>query len=146
MAHNNELTPGMPGTVRVVQVFMWISVVLGIILLAVGALSLVAVSALSADPEIAAASATLPPMAVMWVLMLISAVLVVVQLVLVIRIPRRQAATRTAVIWLFVVSAAVNVVTAVLTTDYASNGFSLVLSAVLIGLLLTDGAKRYFVN
>jgi drug/metabolite transporter (DMT)-like permease len=125
---------------------MWIGVVLGIILVVIGSLSLVAVSALSADPEIASASAALPPMAVMWVLMLISAALVVAQLVLVIRIPRQQAATRTAIIWLFAISAAVNIVTAVLTTDYASNVVSLLLSALLIGLLMTDGAKRYFVR
>ncbi|MFG1704117.1 hypothetical protein ACFLIM_13075 [Nonomuraea sp. M3C6] len=125
---------------------MWISVVLGIILLAIGALSLVAVSALSGDPEIDAASAALPPMGVMWVLMLISAALVVAQLILVIRIPRRQAGTRTAIIWLFVVSAAVGVVAAVLTTDYVSNGISLLLSVLLVGLLLTDGAKRYFAS
>ncbi|MEV0237215.1 hypothetical protein [Nonomuraea sp. NPDC050786] len=146
MAHNNELIPGMPGTVRAVQVFMWISVVLGVILLAIGALSLAAVNALSSDPEIAAASAALPSMGVMWILLLISAVLVVAQLILVIRIPRRQAATRTAIIGLFVVSAVLGIVTAVLTTDYVSNGVSLVLSALLVGLLMTEGAKRYFVN
>ncbi|WP_345571421.1 hypothetical protein [Nonomuraea rosea] len=134
----------MPGTVRAVQVFMWISVVLGIILLAVGALSLVAVSALSGDPEIDAASAALPPMGVMWILMLVSAVLVVAQLVLVIRIPRRQAATRTGIIWLFVVSAVVNLVAAIVTTDYVSNGVSLLLSVLLIGLLMSADAKRYF--
>ncbi|RVX38842.1 hypothetical protein EDD27_1170 [Nonomuraea polychroma] len=146
MVHNNELSPQMPGTVRVVQVFMWIGVVLGIIAVVIGSLSLVAVSALSADPEIAAASTALPPMAVMWVLMLIAAVLVVAQLVLVIRIPRQQAGTRTAIIWLYAVSAAVAVITAVLTTDYVSNVISLLLSALLIGLLMTDGAKRYFVR
>ncbi|SEK28957.1 hypothetical protein SAMN05660976_00180 [Nonomuraea pusilla] len=144
MAHNNELIPGMPGTVRAVQIFMWISVVLGVILLLVGALSLLAVNALAGDPEIAQAASALPAMGVMWGLLLISAVLVVAQLVLVIRIPRRQAATRTGIIGLFVVSAVVSIVTSLLTTDYLSNGISLILSALLVGLLFTDSAKRYF--
>ncbi|WP_379507996.1 hypothetical protein [Nonomuraea zeae] len=117
---------------------------LGLILLVVGALSLVAVSALAGDPEIDAASEGLPSMGVMWVLMLISAVLVVAQLVLVIRIPRRQAATRNAIVWLFAISAVVNIAAAVLTTDYVSNVISLLISLLLIGLLMTADAKRYF--
>jgi len=125
---------------------MWISVVIGVIGLAIGVLGLLAVNALASDPEIAAASAELPPMGLMWALMLISAALLVAQLILVIRIPRRQAATRTGIIVLFAVSAVISIATIALTSDYASNGISLALSAVLVGLLMSSGAKQYFTN
>ncbi|MER6947252.1 hypothetical protein ABT294_24770 [Nonomuraea sp. NPDC000554] len=146
MTHDNELVPAMPGGVRAVQVLMWIGVVLGAISLVVGVLGLVAVAALSSDDAMATLGGQMPPMGVMWGLMVISAVLLVAELVLVIRIPRRQAGTRNAIIWLFAVSAVLTVVSGVLTASYLGTAVSVVLSVIVIALLLSGSAKQYFSN
>jgi hypothetical protein len=142
----------MPGTVRAVQVIMWIVVVLSVIGIALGVLGAFVISAFSSDPGIGRVVADLPPAGELWAGMLFSVAQVVWSLILTIRIPRRRASTRTGFLWLLAISACIAIVFTVIhhmtstmaASDYVTTGFSLAVSALLAGLLLTGSAKRYF--
>ncbi|RJL31766.1 hypothetical protein [Bailinhaonella thermotolerans] len=139
MAQNHAPNPAMPGQVRAVQVLMWIGVAFGVI-----ALVLTLPLLLSPGSAFQAAGVEPPPMGALWGLTILSAIFLVAELILVLRIPRRQASTRTGIIVFFGLSAVVALVNAALSKSFAGGVFSVVVAAVIIGLLMSAPAKEYF--
>lgn len=143
MALRNELKPVMPGTVRTVQILMWIGVVLGAISFVIGILGMAVIA--SGNLPAGTSQADLPaPDALSWASLLISAVLLVVMLVLAIRIPRRAAGTRNAIVWLFGVSAVLALATILIGSSLPTIILTVAISVLVIALLMTQSAKDYF--